>query len=227
MISVVIVDDQHLVRAGVRALLERAPDIEVVGEGVDGESGLRAVVQFRPDVVLMDVRMPGLDGVTATRRITADPRLSDVAVVVLTTFDADEHVFEAIRSGARGFLLKDTEPDDLRRAVRVVAAGGSLLSPTVTGRVMQAAAAGTPTRDRAELLVPLTHREREVLAEVGAGLTNDEIGRRLLMSGATARTHVSRVMAKLGARDRAQLVVIAYESGLLTPGADASRSHLS
>ena len=219
MIRVVIVDDQHLVRAGVRALLDRADDIEVVGEGDDGESGVRAVGQLLPDVVLMDIRMPGLDGVTATRRISADPRLAGVAVVVLTTFDADEHVFEAIRAGARGFLLKDTDPDELRRAVRVVAAGGSLLSPSVTGRVMRAAAVGSPAQGRSEQLALLTHREREVLAEVGAGWTNDEIGRRLQMSGATARTHVSRVMAKLGARDRAQLVVIAYQSGLLTPGA--------
>ena len=220
MITVLIVDDQHLVRAGIRALLERADDIEVVGEGTDGESGLRAVLQHRPTVVLMDIRMPGLDGVTATRRITADPRLSEVAVIVLTTFDADEHVFEAIRAGARGFLLKDTEPDDLRRAVRVVAGGGSLLSPAVTARVMRAAALGSPSSARSDRLAPLTEREREVLAEVGAGWSNDEIGSRLHMSGATARTHVSRIMTKVGARDRAQLVVIAYESGLLVPGAE-------
>ncbi len=219
MITVLIVDDQHLVRAGIRALLERADDIEVVGEGTDGESGLRAVLQYRPDVVLMDIRMPGLDGVTATRRITADSRLSEVAVIVLTTFDADEHVFEAIRAGARGFLLKDTEPEDLRRAVRVVAGGGSLLSPAVTARVMRAAALGSPSPARTDRLDPLTEREREVLAEVGAGWSNDEIGSRLHMSGATARTHVSRIMTKVGARDRAQLVVIAYESGLLVPGA--------
>lgn len=224
MIRVVIVDDQHLVRAGIRALLDRSEDIDVVGEGVDGESGWRAVLQLRPDVVLMDIRMPGLDGVAATRRISADPQLASVAVVVLTTFDADEHVFEAIRAGARGFLLKDTEPDDLRRAVRVVADGGSLLSPAVTGRVMRAAAVGSPAPGRPDQLAALTHREREVLAEVGAGWTNDEIGRRLHMSGATARTHVSRVMSKLGARDRAQLVVIAYESGLLTPGVAPDRN---
>jgi DNA-binding NarL/FixJ family response regulator len=220
MITVLIVDDQHLVRAGIRALLERADDIEVVGEGTDGEAGLRAVLQHRPTVVLMDIRMPGLDGVTATRRITADPRLSEVAVIVLTTFDADEHVFEAIRAGARGFLLKDTEPEDLRRAVRVVAGGGSLLSPAVTARVMRAAALGSPSSARSDRLAPLTEREREVLAEVGAGWSNDEIGSRLHMSGATARTHVSRIMTKVGARDRAQLVVIAYESGLLVPGAE-------
>ena len=218
MIRVLVIDDQHLVRAGIRALLERSDDLEVVGDAADGETGFRAVLALRPDVVLMDLRMPGLDGVAATNRITTDPRLSEVAVLVLTTFDADEQVFGAIRAGARGFLLKDTEPDDLRRAVRVVAGGGSLLSPAVTGPVMRAAAVGSPSPGSADRLLPLTHREREVLAEVGGGHSNDEIARRLQMSAATARTHVSRVMIKLGARDRAQLVVIAYETGLLTPG---------
>lgn len=220
MIRVVVIDDQHLVRTGIRTLLERAEDIEVVGEGADGEAGLRAVLEHRPDVVLMDIRMPGLDGVAATRRIRADPRLTDVAVLVLTTFDADEHVFAAIRSGARGFLLKDSEPDDLRRAVRVVAGGDSWLSPAVTERVMHAAVRGAPSVVAVDQLRPLTQREREVLAEVGAGRPNEEIARRLQMSAATARTHVSRVMTKLGARDRSQLVVIAYESGLLTPGTE-------
>ena len=218
MIRVLVVDDQHLVRAGIRALLERTDDIEVVGEADDGETGLRAVQSLLPDVVLMDIRMPRLDGVAATGRITADARLASVAVLVLTTFDADEQVFAAIRAGARGFLLKDTEPDDLRRAVRVVAGGGSLLSPSITGRVMRAAAVGSPAPGNAAALTALTVREREVLAEVGGGRSNDEIARRLQMSAATARTHVSRVMTKLGARDRSQLVVIAYESGLLNPG---------
>jgi DNA-binding NarL/FixJ family response regulator len=218
VITVLIVDDQHLVRAGIRALLERADDIEVVGEAEDGAAGVRAAVQYRPDVVLMDIRMPVLDGVAATGRIRADPRLAGVAVVVLTTFAADEYVFAALREGAKGFLLKDTEPDDLRRAVRIVAGGESLLSPAVTARVMQAAVIAAPSPDRSDLLRPLTERERQVLAEVGAGHTNDEIGRRLQMSAATARTHVSRVMSKLGARDRSQLVVLAYESGLLVPG---------
>jgi len=219
MISVVVVDDQHLVRTGIRTLLERAEDIQVVGEGIDGESGLRSVLEHRPDVVLMDIRMPGLDGVAATQRIRADPRLDAVAVLVLTTFDADEHVFDAIRAGARGFLLKDTDPDDLRKAVRVVAGGGSLLSSAVTERVMRAAVRGSLSAGASERLRQLTQREREVLAEVGAGRPNEEIATRLHMSAATARTHVSRVMSKLGARDRSQLVVIAYESGLLTPGA--------
>ncbi len=218
MITVVVVDDQHLVRTGIRTLLERAEDIQVVGEGADGEAGLRAVLEHRPDVVLMDIRMPGLDGVASTRRIRHDPRLAAVAVLILTTFDADEHVFDAIRAGARGFLLKDTEPDDLRRAVRVVAGGESLLSPAVTERVMRAAMFGAPAVGASDQLRQLTQREREVLAEVGAGRPNEEIARRLQMSAATARTHVSRVMTKLGARDRSQLVVIAYESGLLTPG---------
>ena len=220
MITVVVVDDQHLVRAGISTLLERAQDIQVVGEAADGEAGLRVVLEHRPDVVLMDIRMPGLDGVAATRRIRADPRLAAVAVLVLTTFDADEHVFDAIRAGARGFLLKDTDPDELRRAVRVVAAGESLLSPAVTERVMRAAVRGSPSAGASDRLRQLTQREREVLAEVGAGRPNEEIARRLQMSAATARTHVSRVMTKLGARDRSQLVVIAYESGLLTPGTE-------
>ena len=220
MITVVVVDDQHLVRAGISTLLERAQDIQVVGEAADGEAGLRAVLEHRPDVVLMDIRMPGLDGVAATRRIRADPRLAAVAVLVLTTFDADEHVFDAIRAGARGFLLKDTDPDELRRAVRVVAGGESLLSPAVTERVMRAAVRGSPSIGASDRLQQLTQREREVLAEVGAGRPNEEIARRLQMSAATARTHVSRVMTKLGARDRSQLVVIAYESGLLTPGTE-------
>lgn len=217
-IRVLVVDDQHLVRAGIRALLDRSDDIEVVGEAPDGATGLRAVQALKPDVVLMDLRMPGVDGVAATEAITADPKLSLVAVLVLTTFDGDEQVFAAIRAGARGFLLKDTEPDDLRRAVRIVAGGGSLLSPAVTGRVMRAAALGSPSPGGADRLAALTQREREVLAEVGGGHPNDEIARRLQMSTATARTHVSRVMTKLGARDRSQLVVIAYETGLLTPG---------
>jgi DNA-binding NarL/FixJ family response regulator len=220
VIRVALVDDQHLVRAGLRALLERPGDITVVGEAGDGDAGVALVRAERPDVVLMDVRMPGTDGLAATRLIVAYPALRDVRVVVLTTFDADEHVFEAIRLGASGFLLKDAGPDELRRAVRVVAAGEALLAPAVTRRVLQAVAAppartATPGGER---LAQLTEREREILAEVGTGRSNDEIAEALSISPATARTHVSRVMTKLAARDRAQLVVIAYETGLVTPG---------
>jgi DNA-binding NarL/FixJ family response regulator len=220
VIRVALVDDQHLVRAGLRALLERPGDITVVGEAGDGDAGVALVRAERPDVVLMDVRMPGTDGLAATRLIVADPALRDVRVIVLTTFDADEHVFEAIRLGASGFLLKDAGPDELRRAVRVVAAGEALLAPAVTRRVLQAVAA-TPARvatPGGERLAQLTEREREILAEVGTGRSNDEIAEVLSISPATARTHVSRVMTKLAARDRAQLVVIAYETGLVTPG---------
>ncbi len=219
MIRVVVVDDQHLVRAGLRALLERADDITVVAEAHDGESGVAAVRRERPDVVLMDVRMPGVDGLEATRRILGDDRLATVKVVVLTTFDADEYVFSAIAAGASGFLLKDSEPDALRRGVRTVASGDALLSPTVTRRVFDAVATAATRLPQASRLATLTDREREVLAQVGAGRSNDEIAAALHMSPATARTHVGRILAKLHARDRAQLVVLAYETGLVTPGA--------
>lgn len=215
-IQVVIVDDQHLVRAGLRALLERAPDIAVVGEAGDGESGVTVVRTHRPDVVLMDIRMPGHDGLAAARRIIGDAALGDVRVVMLTTFDDDEYLFEAIRAGAAGFLLKDTAPDALRDAVRVVAGGDALLSPAVTRRVLTAAARSTGTRP--ERIADLTGRERDVLALVGAGRSNVEIGRALHISPETARTYVGRLLGKLGARDRPQLVVIAYESGLVRPG---------
>ncbi|GGS34176.1 response regulator [Actinokineospora fastidiosa] len=216
MIRVVVVDDQALVRTGLRALLERAPDIVVVGEADNGDAGMAVVRRERPDVVLMDIRMPGVDGITATRRIGADPELADVRVIVLTTFDTDEHIIDALRAGAAGFLLKDTGPDDLRAAVRVVAAGESLLSPAVTRRVIRAATSRHVPDTTA--LAGLTQREREVLAEVGAGRSNDEIAARLTISPATARTHVGRLLAKLAARDRAQLVVLAYETGLVEPG---------
>ncbi|WP_405092603.1 response regulator transcription factor [Micromonospora sp. NBC_01392] len=215
-VRVVVVDDQHLVRTGLRALLERAPDIVVVGEAGDGVGGVAVVREQRPDLVLMDVRMPGGDGLAATRRILADPTLAGVQVVVLTTFDDDEYLFEAIRAGAAGFLLKDTPPDALRDAVRVVAGGDALLSPAVTRRVL-AAAARSPVADPARL-AGLTARERDVLAQVGAGRSNAEIGAALFLSPDTARTYVSRLLQKLAARDRAQLVVIAYESGLVRPG---------
>ncbi|MBW0089481.1 response regulator transcription factor [Pseudonocardia sp. KRD-184] len=220
-LRVVLVDDQHLVRAGLRALLERAPDITVVGEAGDGAMGLAVVRAERPDVVLMDVRMPGTDGLTATRRILADPALAAVRVVVLTTFDDDEHLFEAIRAGAAGFLLKDTAPEALRDAVRTVAGGDALLSPAVTRRVL-AAAARSPVA-RPERLAGLTAREREVLAHVGAGRSNAEIGAVLHLSPDTARTYVSRLLTRLAARDRSQLVVIAYESGLVRPGENDDR----
>jgi DNA-binding NarL/FixJ family response regulator len=218
VITIVLVDDQELVRTGLRSLAEHDGDIHVVGEAGTGRSGLSRVREMRPDVVLMDIRMPEMDGLEATRTIVADPALRDVRVLMLTTFDEDDNVFEAIRSGAAGYLLKDISPQDLREAIRVVAAGDSLLSPSVTASVMRAVAARPRTEDAAARLEELTAREREVLEQVGRGLTNDEIARRLYLSPATARTYVSRLLAKLAARDRAGLVVQAYESGLVTPG---------
>ena len=218
MISVVIADDQALVRAGFKALLDAQSDITVVGEASDGDEAVRLALQHRPDVVLMDIRMPGVDGLTATRRIAADDRLSGIKIVILTTFDLDEYVFEAIRVGANGFLVKDTEPAELLRAVRAVVAGDALLSPRVTRRLIEEFAARAKDPARVPDLAGLTDREREVVALVAEGLTNDEIAARLIMSGATAKTHVSRAMIKVGARDRAQLVVFAYETGLVRPG---------
>jgi DNA-binding NarL/FixJ family response regulator len=218
VIRVLLADDQSLVRAGFRALLDAQPDIEVAGEAADGEEALRKVRELRPEVVLMDIRMPALDGLAATRRITEDAALADVKVVMLTTFELDEYVFEAIRSGASGFLVKDTEPDELLRAVRAVVAGDALLSPGVTRRLIAEFAARSKEPAAADTLAELTEREREVMALVGIGLSNEEIARRLVVSPLTAKTHVSRAMVKLGARDRAQLVVLAYESGLVRPG---------
>jgi DNA-binding NarL/FixJ family response regulator len=218
VISVVIADDQALVRAGFRALLDAQDDIVVVAEAADGDEAYRLALEHQPNVVLMDIRMPGTDGLAATRRIADDARLESVRVVILTTFDLDEYVFEAIRSGANGFLVKDTEPAELLRGVRAVVAGDALLSPGITRRLIEEFAqrakepASLPELDR------LTDREREVVALVGEGLSNEEIAERLVMSAATAKTHVSRAMVKLGARDRAQLVVFAYESGLVRPG---------
>ncbi|MFZ3394910.1 response regulator transcription factor [Rhodococcus sp. 7Tela_A2] len=216
MIRVVLVDDQALVREGLRALLERTDDIVVAGEADDGDAGVRVVTETRPDVVLMDIRMPGTDGIAATRRIIGDPALSRVHVVVLTTFDTDDNVLDAIRAGAVGFLVKDTAPGDLRNAIRTVAGGDAMLSPTVTRRVMQAAARGAGARDTGQL-DGLTNREREILAEVGLGLSNEGIGSKLFISPATVRTHVTRILTKLRARDRAGLVAIAFRTGLVTP----------
>ncbi|MFJ9471696.1 response regulator [Streptomyces caniferus] len=218
MIRVLLADDQLLVRAGFKVLLDAQPDIEVVAEAGDGQQALAAVREHRPDIVLMDIRMPVVDGLAATRRITEDPRLPEVKVVMLTTFELDEYVFEAIRSGASGFLVKDTEPEELLRAVRAVVAGDALLSPGVTRRLIAEFAARSKEPAAADALSGLTEREREVMALVGIGLSNEEIARRLVVSPLTAKTHVSRTMVKLDARDRAQLVVLAYESGLVRPG---------
>jgi DNA-binding NarL/FixJ family response regulator len=221
MIRVLIADDQALIRAGLRMLLDSADDIEVVGEATDGAQAVEQAAATRADVVLMDIRMPGVDGLEATRRIAATEDLAGVRVLILTTFEADEYVYEALRAGASGFLVKDTDPGELLQAVRVIARGDSLLSPGITRRLIadvinRPRPGPTPSGDRFALL---TEREREVLTLVGTGLSNDEIAARLHLSPLTAKTHVSRILTKLGARDRAQLVVTAYESGLITPGA--------
>jgi DNA-binding NarL/FixJ family response regulator len=215
-IRVLLVDDQTLVRSGFRALLERSAEIEVIAEAADGAEAVEITRTERPDVVLMDIRMPGVDGLEATRRITVDERLANVRVIMLTTFELDEYVFEALHAGASGFLLKDVEPEALREAVRVVAQGEALLAPSVTKRLIREFVA-QPGRHRPppERLEELTEREREVMGLVAAGLSNHEIAERLVISPATAKTHVSRAMMKLRAHDRAQLVVLAYESGLV------------
>ncbi|MDD9372023.1 MAG: response regulator transcription factor [Acidimicrobiales bacterium] len=218
MIRVLLADDQALVRAGFSALLGAQDDIVVVGEASDGDEAVVLARRERPDVVLMDIRMPGSDGLSATRAIVGDERLSDVRIVILTTFELDEYVFDAIRSGASGFLVKDTEPVELLRAVRAVAAGDALLSPGVTRRLIGAFATGSREPRADPTLDVLTEREREVMVLVAEGLSNDEIAERLYVSPMTAKTHVSRAMTKLAARDRAQLVVFAYESGLVRPG---------
>ncbi|WP_031014486.1 response regulator [Streptomyces sp. NRRL F-5727] len=221
-IKVLLADDQALVRAGFRSLLGRAKDIEVVGEAGTGDEAVRTARAVRPDIVLMDIRMPGTDGLTATRTLVGDPGLTGCRVIVLTTFETDEYVFAALRAGASGFLTKEIEPDDLRQAVRAVAAGDALLSPSATRRVIEqfahrpAAPAGTSAR-----LDVLTAREREVTRLIATGLSNDQIAERLVISPLTAKTHVTRALAKLGARDRAQLVILAYETGLVVPGGTA------
>ena len=217
-VRVLVADDQALVRAGFVALLAAQDDVDVVGEASDGGQAVELALRLRPDVVLMDIRMPGLDGLAATRRIVAAPELADARVVVLTTFELDEYVFEALRAGASGFLVKDSDPADLLRAIRVVADGGSLLSPTVTRRVIEQFGGSGPARAPHPELGRLTERERELVSWVATGLSNEEIAAKLFLSPATVRTHVSRAMLKLHARDRAQLVVFAYQSGLTPPG---------
>lgn len=223
-ISVLIADDQRLVRAGFRVILAGEPDIDVVGEAADGAQAIELTRALAPDVVLMDIRMPGVDGLEATRRISADEDLAGVKVIILTTFESDEYVYQALRAGASGFLVKDNEPNDLIQGIRVVARGDALLSPSVTRRLITDIASRPerpPASDRA--LSALTDREREVMTLVAEGLSNDEIAGRLFLSPLTAKTHVSRIMTKLNARDRAQLVVTAYETGLVTPGGREAR----
>ncbi|MFT4212760.1 MAG: response regulator transcription factor [Microbacterium sp.] len=218
MIRVALADDQLLVRAGFRALLDAEPDIEVVVEAAGGHALLDALRRTPVDVVLMDIRMPDGDGLWATEQIAADPALAGIHVVIVTTFELDEYVIRAVRAGAAGFLVKDTEPRDLVRAVRAAHAGDALLSPGVTRRLLARVASGTREVPAGAALDALTAREREVLRLVGLGLTNDEIARELFLSPLTAKTHVSRIMAKLQARDRVHLVVVAYETGLVSPG---------
>ena len=217
-ISVLLADDQHLVRAGFRALLEAEDDLEVVGEAATGREAVDLARRTHPDVVLMDIRMPDGDGLWATGELTADPELAGTRIVMVTTFELDDYVAQAILSGASGFLVKDTEPVELLRAVRVVAAGDALMSPGATRRLIERVAGGLRPAPDPEALRELTEREREVLALVGHGLTNTEIGERLFLSPLTAKTHVSRIMTKLAARDRVHLVVVAYETGLVQPG---------
>jgi DNA-binding NarL/FixJ family response regulator len=225
VIRVLLADDQALIRAGFRVLLDSAEGMEVIGEAANGAEAVDRARQLRADVVLMDIRMPGVDGLEATRRIAADDDMAGVKVIILTTFESDEYVYQAIRAGASGFLVKDAEPADLIQAVRVVAAGEALLSPRVTRRLITDLAS-RPERPQldGQHLAALTDREREVLSLVAAGLSNDEIAAQLFVSPLTAKTHVSRILTKLDARDRAQLVVLAYESGLVTPGGGVSAS---
>jgi DNA-binding NarL/FixJ family response regulator len=218
MIRVLLADDQELVRAGFQALLDAQDGIEVIGAAADGREAVELARKLKPDVVLMDIRMPVLDGLQATQEIAGDNRLGSVRIVILTTFELDEYVFDAIRAGAAGFLVKDTKPADLIEAVRVVASGEALLSPSVTRTLIAEFAARAKQPPSSAALDELTDREREVMALAAGGLSNNQIAERLVVSAATAKTHVSRAMVKLGVRDRAQLVVLAYETGLVRPG---------
>ena len=217
-IRVAVADDQPLVRAGFGALVAHASDLALAGEAANGEEAVALARDQHPDVLLMDVRMPLLDGIEATRRITADPACAGVRVIILTTFDLDEYVYSALRAGASGFLLKDAPPEDLLSAIRVVSTGDALLAPSVTRRLIERFTGAFEARTDPGMLAVLTEREREVLALVARGLSNSEIGERIYVSPATAKTHVGRLLSKLHARDRAQLVMLAYESGLVTPG---------
>jgi DNA-binding NarL/FixJ family response regulator len=218
VIRVLLADDQALIRAGFRALLDAEAGIEVVGEAGDGTEAIALARELKPDVVLMDIRMPGVDGLEATRAIVAEAALAAVHVVIVTTFDLDEYVFEALRVGASGFLVKDSEPAELVHAVRVAAPGDALLSPNITRKLIAEFALRAKAPPDLSALEELTERERELMALAGTGLSNDDIAERLVLSPATVKTHVSRAMVKLGCRDRAQLVVLAYESGLVRPG---------
>jgi DNA-binding NarL/FixJ family response regulator len=217
VIRILLADDQPLIRSGIRALLEAEDDIDVVGEAADGREAVALATEHRPDIALLDIQMPGLDGLGATRQIVADEALASVRVVILTNFGLDEYIFAALRAGASGFLLKDTQPAELLQALRVVMRGDSLLSPAVTRRLISEFVARPPDAVSATGMEMLTPREREVVALVAHGLSNDEIAEALVLSPTTAKTHVSRSMTKLGARDRAQLVVFAYQAGLVTP----------
>jgi DNA-binding NarL/FixJ family response regulator len=221
-ITVLIVDDEPLARAGIRTIIGTDPAIEVVGEAASGEEGLREAAQSRPAVVLMDIRMPGIDGIEATRRLTEGPAGAETKIVILTTFDQDEHVYAALRAGASGFLLKDSPPETLIAAIHTVANGEALLAPSVTRRLIAAFAKASPPATRRPVgFEELTPREIEVLELVGRGLSNSEIASRLYVSKATVKTHMSRILLKLGLRDRVGVVVLAYESGLIEPGAGA------
>ncbi|WP_067465893.1 response regulator [Actinomadura macra] len=217
MIRVLLADDQVLIRSGIRSLLDSEDDIEVVAEAADGQQAIALAVEHRPDIALVDIQMPVLDGIEATRQIVADPRLAGVRVVILTNYGLDEYIFRALRAGASGFLLKDTHPAELLQALRVAERGEALLSPAVTRRLISEFVARPPDVLAAAGMESLTNREREVVALVAHGLNNDEIAETMVLSPTTAKTHVSRAMTKLGARDRAQLVVFAYQSGLVSP----------